>query len=171
MDSSDFATGSVLSQESKEDCKWHLVVFFSKFLSLVEWNYEIHNKEMLAIIQVLKEWQHFLKGVPNSVEIYTDHQNLEYFMTTKKLNCRQAHWSLYLARFDFVLHYHPGKSIGKPNAHSQQSDYRDGSCDNENVVLLRPKLLAVCALKRMDFESKEKSLLANIQQGSDITRN
>ncbi|KAG5732436.1 hypothetical protein E4T56_gene8388 [Termitomyces sp. T112] len=49
-DSSDFATGAVLSQQSKEDGKWHLVAFYSKSLNAVEWNYEIHEKEMLAII-------------------------------------------------------------------------------------------------------------------------
>ena len=49
-DSSNFATGAVLSQESTIDSKWHLVAFLSKSLSEVERNYEIHDKEMLAII-------------------------------------------------------------------------------------------------------------------------
>ena len=49
-DSSDFATGAVLSQVSAEDEKWHPVAFLSKALSPVEQNYEIHDKEMLAII-------------------------------------------------------------------------------------------------------------------------
>src|ERR1700678_2111721 len=48
--SSDFATGAILSQESPEDDKWHPVAFLSKSSSLVKWNYEIHDKEMLAII-------------------------------------------------------------------------------------------------------------------------
>jgi len=54
-DSSDFATGAVLSQQSTTDGKWHPVVFYSKSLSSVEWNYEIYDKEMLAIIRVLEE--------------------------------------------------------------------------------------------------------------------
>ena len=54
-DSSDFATGAVLSQEGT-DMKWHLVVFYSKSLSEVQRNYEIHDKEMLAIIRALEEW-------------------------------------------------------------------------------------------------------------------
>jgi len=49
-DSSDFATGATISQQSPEDGKWHPIAFFSKSLNLVERNYEIHNKEMLAII-------------------------------------------------------------------------------------------------------------------------
>ncbi|KAG5721590.1 hypothetical protein E4T56_gene12902 [Termitomyces sp. T112] len=48
--SSNFATGVVLSQQSPEDGKWHLVAFYSKSLNVVEQNYEIHDKEMLAII-------------------------------------------------------------------------------------------------------------------------
>ena len=64
------------------------MAFFSKFLSPVEQNYEIYDEEMLAIIQALKEWLHFLKDTPNSMEIWTDHQNLKYFMTVKKLNWR-----------------------------------------------------------------------------------
>jgi len=60
-------------------------------LSSVEQNYEIYDKEMLAIIRALEEWRHFLEGVTYPVEIWTNHKNLEYFMMAKKLNCRQAH--------------------------------------------------------------------------------
>ena len=86
-DSSDFAIGTVLSQQSMTDRKWHPVVFYSKSLSFVKWNYEIHNKEMLAIIHVLEEWRYFLEGAIHLVEIWTNHKNLEYFMMAKKLNC------------------------------------------------------------------------------------
>jgi len=68
-DSSDFATGAVLSQQSTMDGKWHPVAFYSKSLSSVERNYEIHDKEMLAIIHGLEEWKHFLEGATHLVEI------------------------------------------------------------------------------------------------------
>jgi len=89
-DSSDFATGAVLSQQSTADGKWHPIAFYSKSLFSMERNYEIHDKEMLAIIRALKEWRHFLEGATHPVEIWTNHKNLEYFMTAKKLNRRQA---------------------------------------------------------------------------------
>jgi len=54
-DSSDFASGAVLSQQLPGEEKWHPVAFYSKSLSPVEWNYEIHDKEMLAIICALEE--------------------------------------------------------------------------------------------------------------------
>jgi len=115
-DSSDFATGAVLSQQLTTNRKWHPVAFYSKSLSSVEQNYEIHDKEMLAIIRALEEWRHFLEGATHPVEIWTDHKNLEYFMMAKKLNCRQACWSLHVARFDFLLHHRPRHAIGKLDA-------------------------------------------------------
>jgi hypothetical protein len=98
----------------------------------MERNYEIHDKEMLAIIRALDEWQHFLEGATHKVEIWTDHKNLEYFMSAKKLNHRQARWSLTLARFDFVMHHQPGKSMGKSDALSRRADHGDSSEDNRD---------------------------------------
>ncbi|KAG5718727.1 hypothetical protein E4T56_gene2678 [Termitomyces sp. T112] len=54
-DSSDFATGAMLPQQSLEDEKWHPVAFYSKSLNVVEWNYKIHDKEMLVIIWSFKK--------------------------------------------------------------------------------------------------------------------
>ena len=61
-DSSEFATGAVLSQQADSDNKWHPVAYLSKSLSSIQQNYEIHDKEMLAIIWALEEWWHFLEG-------------------------------------------------------------------------------------------------------------
>src|SRR5271156_462067 len=124
-DSSDFATGAVLSQQSSEE-KWHPVAFLSKSLSPVERNYDIHDKEMLAVIRALEEWRHFLEGTEHQFEIWTDNKNLEYFMKAKKLNRRKARCSLFLARFDFVMHHRPGKSMGKPDALSRRDDHGSG---------------------------------------------
>jgi len=86
-----------LSQQSPEDKKWHPVAFLSKSLSPVERNYGIHDKEMLAIVRALEEWRHFVEGTEHRCEIWTDHKNLQYFIMAKKLNWRQARWSLLLA--------------------------------------------------------------------------
>ena len=163
-DSSDFATGVVLSQVSSEDGKWHPVAFLSKSLNDVERNYEIHDKEMLAIIRALEEWRHHLEGAPHQFDVWTDHKNLEYFMTAKKLNHRQARWSLYLARFDFVMHHVPGRSMGKSDALSRHSDHGTGSDDNANMVLLTPKFFAVRALEGLELTGIEHDLLRSIRR-------
>lgn len=83
-DASDYATGAVLSQ--KQNNEWQPIAFFSKALTATEQNYEIHDRELLAIIQALEEWWHYLQGSANKIEIITDHKNLEYFLSAKKLN-------------------------------------------------------------------------------------
>jgi len=165
-DSSDFATGAVLSQVSSEDEKWHPVAFLSKSLSPVERNYEIYDKEMLAIIRALQEWWHFIEGTEHQCEIWIDHKNLEYFMTAKQLNRRQARWSLYLSCFDFTLHHKPGRSMGKPDALSCRSDHGTSADDNSDVVLLTPKLFAVHALEGLQFTGPEQDILRDIRQGT-----
>jgi len=165
-DSSDFASGAVLSQRLPGEEKWHPVAFYSKSLSPVERNYEIHDKEMLAIIRALEEWRHFLEGARHPVEIWTDHKNLEYFMTAKKLNCRQARWSLYLARFDFKLTHCPGCCMGKSDVLSQRPDHSKGASDNEDMVLLQPELLAIRALEGVQMKGLEKGILREICQGN-----
>ena len=85
-DSSDFETGATLSQQSLKDGKWNPIAFLSKSLSPVEKNYKIHDKEMLTIIRALEEWWHFLEGAQLKFKIWTDHKNLEYFQTSKKIN-------------------------------------------------------------------------------------
>jgi hypothetical protein len=168
-DSSDFATGGVLSQLCLDDGKWHPVAFLSKSLSAVEWNYEIHDKEMLAIIRALEEWRHFLEGAQHTVEIWTDHKNLEYFQTAQNLNRCQARWSLYLSRFHFDLFHRPGTSMGKPDALSRRADHNDGRLDNQGRVLLSPDLFRVRALTVVRAEGEVKELLREICQSMRST--
>ena len=101
-----FWSWQVLSMEC-EDGLWRLVAFLSKSLNETERNYEIYDKEMLAIIRGLENWRHLLEGTHFKFEIWTDYKNLEYFMKAQKLNCRQAQWALYLSRFDFSEYIWP----------------------------------------------------------------
>ncbi|GLB43852.1 putative retrotransposable element tf2 155 kda protein type 1-like [Lyophyllum shimeji] len=153
-------------EAAPEDEKWHPVAFYSKSLNAVERNYEIHDKEMLAIIRALEEWRHFLEGARHKVDIYTDHKNLQYFLTAKKLNRRQARWSLYLANFDFVLHHRPGRSMGKPDALSRRADHGDGSADNADIVLLKPEFFAIRALQGLIAAGEEDKILQDIRRGN-----
>ncbi len=83
-DASEGAIGAVLSQE--QDGKWCPVAFLSKSLTVTEQNYKIYDKELLTIMLVLDEWRHYLMGAAQDFEIWTDHQNLQYFRKPQKLN-------------------------------------------------------------------------------------
>jgi len=138
-DASNFATGGVLSVKC-EDNLWRPVAFISKALNKTERNYKIHDKEMLGVIRCLKTWRHFLEGARVKFEIWTDHKNLEYFMSSQNLNRRQAHWALYLSRFDFTLKHVLGSKMGKADGLSRRSDWEKGQeGDNEERVLLKPE--------------------------------
>jgi len=73
------------------------VAFISKLLNAIEQNYKIHDKEMLVVIRCLEVWRHYLEGAKLEFEIWMDHKNLQYFITSQKLNQRQAKWALYLS--------------------------------------------------------------------------
>ena len=78
---------------------------------------------MLAVIRCLEAWRHYLEGGKLEFEIWTDHKNLQYFMMSQKLNCRQARWALYLSQFNFALKHVPGKSMEKADGLSRRLDW------------------------------------------------
>jgi hypothetical protein len=141
-----------------DDLKWHLITFYLKSLNTVEWNYDIYDKEMLVVMRALEEWRHFLEGAQHKVEIWMNHKNLEYFMTAKKLNGRQACWSLYLSRFNFLMHHRPGMSMGKCDALSRCADHNPGTDDNCDVTLLKPEFFAAHALEGMTVKGAERDI-------------
>jgi CRISPR/Cas system CMR-associated protein Cmr5 small subunit len=89
VDSSDYVQGGVLSQKDNNGLL-HPVAFFSRKLLPAKYNYKIYDKELLAIVNALEHWRPELEGTELPIQILTDHKALEYFMTTKKLNRRQA---------------------------------------------------------------------------------
>src|SRR6266436_3088629 len=135
-----------------------------KSFSDTERNYQIHDKEMLAIMRALEEWRHFLEGSDQKFEIHTDHKNLSYFQEAHKLNCRQAQWSLYLSRFDFVLTYKLGRQMGRPDALSRRVDHPRGAEDNVDCTLLTPEVFELRATEAVTLEGEEAVFMKQIQQ-------
>ena len=113
-DASDYALGAILSTITLSDNQAHPVAFHSRFTSM-ELNYNVHNKELLAIFEVFKCWRHYLEGSPTPGDVITDHKNLEYFSATKLLTWRQARWSEFLSQFNLVIRFHPRKLGAKPD--------------------------------------------------------
>ena len=133
----------------------------------VECNYQIHNKEMLAIMHALDEWCHFLEGTMEKFKILTDHWNLAYFRDAQKLNCHQACWSLFLSHFDFSLHHQPGWLMGRPNALSQRSSHPHGKDDNANITLLCSNVFKVHNTEATLVDSRGNELVECIWRSTD----
>ncbi|SPC61388.1 related to pol protein [Ustilago sp. UG-2017b] len=139
-DASDFAIAGVLKQEH-EQC-WHPVAYYSRKMSSAERNYEIHDKELLAVVACLTQWRHMLAGLPSQLVILTDHEALKYFKSQRRITGRQARWAVLLADFDFILQYRPGDKGGEPDALTRQADMQPAGEEQEHNVrqLLPPRV-------------------------------
>jgi hypothetical protein len=132
MDALDFATLAILCR--KHDGQLHPVAFWSRKSNPAECNYDIHDHEMLPIVLALSHWHHYCEGTKHTIMIFTDHKNLEVFMSSKILNRRQARWAELLSGYDFVL-VHTRGSTNTANGPSHRPDYTtdvpqpSGSCE------------------------------------------
>ena len=127
------------------DGKLHPVAFHSCKFDVAEINYEVHDKELLAIVDSFEQWHHFLEGSPHQVIVYSDHKNLTYFQSARVLNRRQARWAQFLTHFDFKITFRPGRQQGKANALSRRSYLAlrlgEAAFDNKKQVVLGPTRL------------------------------
>ena len=119
-DASDYVSGGILSQYDNERIL-RPVAYFSKKHNPAECNYEIYDKELMAIVRAFEEWRPELEGSAYPVQVVSDHKNLEYFASSKELSRRQARWSEFLSRFNYFITYRPGKAGGKPDALTRRS--------------------------------------------------
>ena len=83
------------------------IAYFSEKLSGAQLNYPIYNKELYALVRVLREWEHYLR--PHEFIIHTDHETLKYLKGQTKLNKRHAKWSEFIESFPYVIKYIKGK--------------------------------------------------------------
>ena len=110
-----YVCSEILSLQG-EDGNGRLVAYRSKTMQGAECDYDIHDKELLAIIQALKEWKRYTRGSPRPIPIFTDHKNLVTFITMKELSERQGRWQIFLSQYNFRIIYRPGKERMNPDA-------------------------------------------------------
>ncbi|KAK3553387.1 hypothetical protein QTP70_003551 [Hemibagrus guttatus] len=134
VDASTTRVGAVLSQQQGNPRKLHPCAFFSRKLNPAEVNYDIGNRELLAVKLALEEWRHWLEGAKHPFTVLTDHKNLEYLWAAKRLNPRQARWALFFTRFKFAISYRPGSKNVKADALSRIYGRDIASEDPEPVL-------------------------------------
>ena len=144
VDASDVGVGAVLSQRAASDGKLHPCAFYSRRLSSAEQNYDIGNRELLAVKLALDEWRHWLEGATVPFLVWTDHKNLEYIRTARRLNSRQSRWSLFFTWFNFILSYRPGSRNAKPDALSRVFQKAEAPVEDTKPIL--PNSCVVAAL-------------------------
>jgi hypothetical protein len=137
---SDFAVGAMLSQDFKDGR--HPIAYFSKSLLPAERNYQIYDKELLAIIYAVKALRHLLLGTQHKILIRSDHKNLTYFKEAKKIMPRQARWMKVLENYDFELEHIPGHMNTVADLLSRRSDLDKGVTINDSIKILPDSLFA-----------------------------
>ncbi|XP_043717547.1 uncharacterized protein LOC122665462 [Telopea speciosissima] len=148
-DASDFAIGGVLMQER------HPIAYESRKLNDTERRYTVHEKEMTAVVHCLRTWRHYLLG--SRFVVKTDNVATSYFQTQKKLSPKQARWQDFLAEFDFVFEYKPGKANEVADALSRKA---------ELASLSQPEGELMGLIKEgLQHDPVAKSLLALAKEG------
>ena len=121
-------------------------------LAGAETNWEIHDKELFAILASFEKWRPELMSVRTRINVYTDHRALEYFMTTKVLTSKQVRWMERLSEFNFLIRYTTGKSNQKADILSRREQdiaiQHRVKADSRSRLLLAPDRLD----ERINFE-------------------
>jgi len=159
-DASDYAIGAICSQPNEKGIL-HPVAYYSRKLKDPERNYDIHDKELLAIIDALRKWGTYCKTRGPKITILMDHKNLEYWKTKKDLNLRQARWGKRLANYDFMIKYRPGKLAGKLDILSRESGDSRWEGDMKHRQNHRRILLPEEAFEVPRIDNHAKVLQAN----------
>jgi hypothetical protein len=120
-DASDFAISGVLQQPDSNGFL-HPVAFYSRKLTPSEINYDVHDKELLAVVDSFRDMRAWVLGSPVPISVICDHKNLEYFMSSQVLNRCQARWAMFLSDFDFLLTWGPGHN-NVADAPSRRPDF------------------------------------------------
>jgi len=123
-DPSSFAIAGILNQYDDFGIP-RPVNFYLRKCSRAEQNDDRHDRELLAIVETLRQWWHYVEGANHKILIQCNHMNLEYFQTSEVLSWRQARWAEILSSYDFVIQHLEGKKnrAGRP---WRRPDYEEG---------------------------------------------
>jgi len=123
-DASGFAIAGILNQYDSFGIL-RPVNFHSRKCTPAEQNYDTYDRELLAIVETMRQWRHYLEGANYKILIQCDHKNLEYFQISKVLSRRQARWAEILSSYDFVIEHLEGKK-NPADGPSRRPDYEKG---------------------------------------------
>ena len=137
----DIPTTSALSKHQKPIL--HPVAYYSATFIPAEQNYNIYERELLAVMKALTHWRPYLGWTKEPFTIMTDYANLQYWKSPKNLNRHMARWHADLQEYDFNILYIPGKTNIPPDVLSRLPGTDKGENDNKEIVVLPPEKFTI----------------------------
>jgi len=161
-DTSAIGAGAILTQEAKGTKKWKPIAYFSCTFSPAKANYDIYEKEFLAVIKSIENWRAHLIWTKEPFIIETDHKNLTYWKEPKKLTERMLRWHEKLQDYNFKIIHIAGKSNGPADALSRM--HQKDEKEEPKLTLLLPADAFLNIFKAGDPETLEHEVMEAQQQ-------
>ena len=148
MDTSAYGVGAVLSQEGETNRRTqkliqHPIAYYSSTFIPAERNYDIYERELLAVLKSLEHWRPHLAATEKPVTVLMDHANLMFWKNPQKVNRRVARWFATLQDYNLKIKHVLGKLHAATDMLSRPPNADKGEEDNQNLMLLPPELF-VC---------------------------
>ena len=150
-----YSVGAVLLQEGKhltltlakqQKPILHPIAYYSATFTQTERNYDIYERELLAVMKALAHWRQYLGWTKEPFIIMTDHANLQYWKSPKNLNRRTARWQADLQEYDYEIRHIPGKENIPPDALSRPPGVNQGKNDNQQQIVIPPEKYKVTTI-------------------------
>jgi hypothetical protein len=156
-DASDTAVSAILSQwteNSDGKLLLHPVAYYSRSMTSAECNYGIGDKELLAIVEGMREYHCMVVSLKKPIQIITDHANLLTIATKQILNRRQARWALELSEIPFTMSHRPGVDNKRADALTRRSSDKSQVTSSPQLII-QPHKLKLSCLQPADFLSSQ----------------
>jgi len=141
-DASAYGVGAILLQEGEstetnttQKPKLHPLAYYSASFIQAERNYDIYERELLAVVKALKHWRHHLAGAKLPFTVVTDHANLAYWKESRDLNQCTARWHSFLQDYWFFIQITPGKNHSAADFLSRHPHNDQGTRDNTQITI------------------------------------
>jgi RNase H-like domain found in reverse transcriptase/Reverse transcriptase (RNA-dependent DNA polymerase) len=142
-DASAYGVGAILSQEGgstnptdNRKPRLHPVAYYLATFTETKRNYDIYERELLAIMKAITHWRPYLIWTKEPFTILTDHANLLHWKSPRKLNRRTARWHGELQDYNFKLQHVPGKLHTAADALSRPTGADEGKEDNQQMTMI-----------------------------------